>query len=291
MPSCAVSGATPSPMPDDIRGASATAAVAVTVSGLVRGRELSGAGTAELGEDDLGIRIEPASGVTHGIRSVRLAFEAIDGLTYDPADRELVLFLSGGDVVELTGEKEAIGRLTRELRMKAATLRELTRALRTLGSHRGPTGSAHDRFFAPLLEARRRAERAQTLRARVDAFDPGVLNARLEEALRQLAAERTMSSMPDRRALEAELEELAEPIVRRLDRLHQTWRQTRESPDESWLLAWRVWSGSVAALFAEADRCWVAIAEALESAPPVERPRWWRRVFRRRDAAAEPRGA
>ena len=83
---------------------------------------------------------------------------------------------------------------------------ELTLALRTLGSRRGRRGEGneHERFFAPLLEARRAAARAADVEAALTAFDAERLTATFEKTLRALAVYRAGSGRPAvRRVLEA----------------------------------------------------------------------------------------
>jgi hypothetical protein len=67
----------------------------------------------------------------------------------------LVLCSRGGNVT-LTSNYTLAG-LWRELLDRACALPELARGARTVGSRRGGDPATQARFFAPLLEARRRA--------------------------------------------------------------------------------------------------------------------------------------
>ncbi|MDQ3948878.1 MAG: hypothetical protein M3282_00895, partial [Gemmatimonadota bacterium] len=77
-------------------------------------------------------------------------------------------------------------------------LPELTLALRTLGSRRRRRGHGNEqeRFFAPLLEARRAAARAADVEAAVTSFDAARLNTSFDKAIRALAADRAASGRP-----------------------------------------------------------------------------------------------
>src|SRR4051794_29972782 len=81
-------------------------------------------------------------------------------------------------------------------------LPELTRGLRALGSPRhsgaherpGLTARLHAQFFAPLVDARRRAAEARTPDATIRAFDVEQLARELEKVV-----ERVVSVWPDER--------------------------------------------------------------------------------------------
>jgi hypothetical protein len=161
---------------------------------------------------------------------------------------------------------------------------ELTLALRSLGSRRRRRGDGteHERFFAPLLEARRAAARAADLEAAVTAFDAGRLNASLDKMVRALAADRAPSGRsPARRALEARLQERIEPLRHALDALGAVADDLLISDDETRPDAWRRWAAQLRAVFECADRCWPGLDAAL-GAQGVPQRSWWRRIFRRR---------
>src|SRR5262245_53136376 len=97
-------------------------------------------------------------------------------------------------------------------------LPELTLSLRSFGSRRGQPDSdaAHgqdqERFFAPLLDARRRAAEAHSTEEVLAAFDARRLAAALDAAVRAFAGERSAARPAAQRALEAELLEIVEPL-------------------------------------------------------------------------------
>lgn len=254
--------------------------VPATVRGLVRGAELAGEGSLGVGSHELEIRVQ--DGGVHARaepprpRTLRFPFHLVEGVRY--RDGELSLYLAGGDVLELSGTP-ALAAATEELISQASALAEVTRPLRALGSHRANPGADHVRFFAPFLGARRRAERATALHGRLDAFAAVALRRAVAEALRELAVTRFPESAPERRALEAELSELAEPLAASVDALEAMATAVRRSDEETRLIAWRGWAAAVRDLFACADRSWMAIAPVLAAAGSEPPARWWRRVL------------
>ncbi len=254
------------------------AATAVTLWGLVRGTDLAGPGTVDLVGD--AVRVEP-----QGRAPLFVRFSALDGIRVGPG--ELTLFLATGDVIEFVGTN-ALNVLARHLESAAYVVPEFTRALRAFGSARGSPGLEHDRFYEPFLGARRAAQRATDLAGRLAAFEPSRLRGQLEAVLRAMAAEHFPHRAPDRRALEAELRDLAARAFAALDRLGEAARvvvggghQEDESHDDVSLVHWRVWAESCRAVFAEVDRCWEAAALVLAEAHEEPGGKWWR-LWRRR---------
>jgi hypothetical protein len=163
-------------------------------------------------------------------------------------------------------------------------LPELTLGLRALGSprRRRREGDEQERFFAPLLEARRAAARVSDLEAAVTSFDATRLNASFDRTIRALAADRAAAGRPAaRRALEARLQERVEPLRAALAELGERADALLRAGDDARSDAWREWAEQLRAVFACADRCWPALDAALETAG-VPRPSWLARVFRRR---------
>jgi hypothetical protein len=165
-------------------------------------------------------------------------------------------------------------------------LPELTLALRTLGSRRRRRGEGteHERFFAPLLEARRAAARAGDLEAAVGAFDAARLAGSFDKTLRALAADRAASGRaPVRRALEARLQERLEPLRTALEKLREAADELLAAGDAARPDAWNRWATQLRAVFECADRCWPEFDAALGTPARPQRS-WWRRLFRRRHA-------
>lgn len=251
----------------------------VSVGGLVRGRELWGEAEAMLEEGMLRLSRESSSRPL-----LAIPVTAIDGLRYDGA--RITLYLAGDDAVELGADDDLeLRALARDILARTCELPELTRALRALGSQRTSGLVEHDRFFAPLLHARRSAEVAREPLAQMAAFDAAVLRARLDELVRRVAADHYPAHPPARRALEAELQECVEPLAERLAALAEAAAQAREESDEMRLAAWRRWKAELAAVFVAADSCWLAAAALLRLEPYEAPAPWWRRVMRRGERA------
>ena len=123
----------------------------VKVWTLWHGTEVSGQGSFEILDDVVRIKVPDADA------DLAILFTELDGARIGPG--HLTLYAGSGDVVELSGSG-ALEEYGRVLRAQVCVVPELTRALRGLGSARAHPGSDHDRFFGPLLAARRSAQRA-----------------------------------------------------------------------------------------------------------------------------------
>jgi hypothetical protein len=125
------------------------------------------------------------------------------------------------------------------------------------------------------------------LEARLVLFDAAALRGALEETFRQFAAERFPEKPPERRALEAELSDIAAPLTASFEALDAAAAAVRESADDTRFAAWRDWTAAVHAVFAQADRCWLAALPVLSAgvqlgaqASRAGRGSLWRRLFR-----------
>ena len=242
----------------------------VTIDGSIGGASIRGPATIVVDDDAVVLRGEFGETI--------IAMSILEGMSY--RDGRLTMYLRGGDVVEATGSAR-LAALAREIVVQVCTLPELTRPLRALGSRRGRLGIDHDRFFAPLLTARRRGERASDRQGRLRAFEGASIRTALESAIADFAKARFPRRAPDRRALEAELQELAAPLMTSLDALDvYAGRATEEDSETTTFVRWRSWCGAVQEVFERADRCWLAFGPVLGDAP-VRRP-LWRRVLRLR---------
>ena len=165
--------------------------------------------------------------------------------------------------------------------MPEFALPEFTRSLRALAL---PTSASteDDGAFAPLLQARQLAHKAQSMEAQVAAFDA----ARLERAWRALqmtiAQSRYQRSAADRRALHAELEQLAAPLWSALAAMGAAGEAAKQSRADARRPAWERWVKTVHAVFHAADDWWFAArahlvrAEAREAERARRRPLWRR---------------
>lgn len=148
-------------------------------------------------------------------------------------------------------------------------LPELMHSLRSFGSRRGDFHEAlalpeeQNRFFAPLLDGRRAAAQAISRPQVIAAFDGRRLTALIDATLRAFAAERFGTRPPARRAFEAELFEIIEPLrdaLRELRALAETTgASTAPASDEQWSL----WVAQLRVVFHAADSSWPTLRAAL----------------------------
>jgi hypothetical protein len=137
------------------------------------------------------------------------------------------------------------------------TLPELTHALRALGSSRMGTDSVRQReYFAPLLEARRRAEDAISRRDIIGAFAVPRLLRAIETQLTALAGSHSDTRPAARRAIAAHVEYATEPLRDALEALHDAAAAAESPAPDARIATWRAWSDAVARVFAVADLCW-----------------------------------
>lgn len=226
------------------------------------GRTDLGEGTAAVDDDALTI-IGRSAGAE---RTLRIPLSAIDALAVEGG--ELVVSVRDGRQISIaseTGEE-----LQREIVARTFVLPELTRTLRTFGSRRGQRGrrpnaaADQQRFFAPLVDARRAASKHASRKDVIEAFDSTELTRSLEDALRRFAVERFGQNGPARRALEAELVDSSERLHVALKTLGERSGEARDRADE--IRAWRAWAISLRDVFEAADRVWVALDVALDEA-------------------------
>ena len=163
-------------------------------------------------------------------------------------------------------------------------LPELTLSLRSFGSRgRNSRDGAlvseeQERFFAPLLHARRQAAGATTRVAVVAAFDAPRLLVLLDAMLRAFASERCGNRDAARRAFEAELFEIAEPLRTALQGLDARAREVAGHGEASGH-GWTAWIAQLRTTFRVADDSWPALRSALGGKrPELKKGRFtWRR--------------
>lgn len=220
-------------------------------------------GPATVAVDDDALIVAVASSASDP--PIRVPLTAIDGAVRRGDELQLAL----RDGMRLTIESGASAELRDAILSRCRALPELTRALRAFGSRRGHRASRastqHDqrRFFAPLLDARRRAGAAVAPEDAIAAFDAVTLAESIDRALQEFAAERHTQPGPERRALEAELVDLTEPLRDALDALGIAGRGAAETPDD--LRRWRVWAMRLGVTFEVADRVWMSLDAALDA--------------------------
>jgi hypothetical protein len=198
-------------------------------------------------------------------RSARVRLATIDSVHV--TSRVLTIELRDGTHLRLFGDRLVELRAT--LLESCRTVPELTRALRAFGSRRGQrsaraTGAEEQhRFFTPLLIARRAASVAITPADVISAFDADALSHGFNAAIDRFAEERFRESPPARRALTAELSDLAEPLLASLDALRVAAKDAIGDLDN--LRRWREWAGALRGTFETADRVWLGLDAALDA--------------------------
>lgn len=196
-------------------------------------------------------------------QALRVTHASIDKLQSTPT--EITLTLRDGTSIVL----DVLPHLFDEIVARCQSVPEVTRTLRSFGSRRGHrtphanierASADQRRFFTPFLEARRAAMHARGASA-IAAFDAETLARSLEATLRAFAAERHAEPGPGRRALEAELIDLSEPLELALKELARVAADAAAAADD--LRLWRAWSSQLRATFEAADRVWIALDAAL----------------------------
>lgn len=139
--------------------------------------------------------------------------------------------------------------------MPEFVLPEFTRSLRSLAVPSKP-GSDHDQIFAPLIQARSMAHKAQSVEAQLAAFDSARLERGWRSAISALATARHKRSAPDRRALEAELDLLAAPLWEHLRMMHAAAERARIAKRDDRRVEFDAWVDRVREVFRAADDWW-----------------------------------
>lgn len=228
------------------------------------GRTDLGAGSAAVDDDALTIVIRGSNGE----RPIKVPLAMLDGAVLSRAADELSIALRDGTRITLVSAGSR--QLREDLFVQCRALPELTRALRSLGSRRGQSARAsspadQQRFFAPLLQARRAAGMAASPSAVIAAFDAAALSTTYSQTLREFSKERIAEAGPARRALEAELSDLAEPLMDALQALGDAGVSAGASLDD--LRLWRMWAMQLRTAFEVADRVWPQLDVALDIGP------------------------
>ena len=163
--------------------------------------------------------------------------------------------------------KEGLELVWVQLIERACPLPELARDHRLLGSRRGGSVAAQARFLNPLLDARKRLEKEPDLETRVALLDARQLRDRVLAALGAIASDTFPASQPDRRALEAELEEAMTGFFRQLDSVDAAAKYFRGAPEAIRFSAWREWANRVVDAYSLADGAWATASRFIPSSP------------------------
>lgn len=197
--------------------------------------------------------------------SMRVAFAVLDGVHMH--GEKAHLYLHDGDVLELTLHEESSRALLRRAIDAAFVMPELTRSLRAFGGAYGESETAHDRWFAPLLAARRHVVGISDPMRQLALFDIDRVGAELSRALTELAVQRTGGDARRARALEAILEENTATVREALARVALAATTLDGSAPDSQLGDWRRWVSALRGLYSAADAAWPDIATSLQTGP------------------------
>ena len=195
----------------------------------------------------------------------RVPFAELSGVVF--RDNALVLCGGAGNVT-LTSAHQ-LHALWQAVLERACALPELARGARSVGSRRGGDPASQARFFAPLLDARRRAELQESAEGKIRALDGRAVAERVVQVITTFAATRWPDDFPEQRALGAELEECCEPMLAACHALAAAADTWFETPDRERLDAWRMWVLAAARLFEASDRAWGHVAAVLALSSPT----------------------
>lgn len=233
--------------------------IATRVVGMVRGREVDALGTATLETDGLVIAWPPAA-------AWRLDLEGIDGVAL--ANASLTVYLREHDVLELSGDGSlrTLGLALVEL---ACRVPEMMRGGRASGlalsaAHDVTLQGAHDRWLAPLLAVRRAIQGVTDPERQVALLDGARLAEEMLRALSEIAAIRYPEDVAQQRALEAAMEDEAEPMFDALERVAMAAADLRGGEMDTRIADWRRWIVAVQETFSASDEAWNEIRSLLE---------------------------
>ena len=210
-------------------------------------------------------------------KAIELTVDQLRGAVL--AEDTLALHVTGGSTVVLSGSPHLDG-LRNRLEAAVCVFPAQTLSLRGFGSESSAPGSDHDRWFDALLTARRVSEESRTVETQRRAFDAPRL-ARHAQLTRDAWAAARSEDAADRRALVAELEEIALPYTTALRQLEHAALRLRQAPDELQFDVWRRWTGMVQRSFRAADEAWALMVPVLCD-PRGSTGTLWRRLLGRK---------
>ncbi len=239
--------------------------------GACQGRELDHDAAVQLESGVLRIAFDAAEP-----KAITVGVDELQGASL--RDGSLALHVLGGDTVVLSDSPHLDG-LRHRLEAAVCIFPAQLLSLRGFGSERSAPGSDHDQWFDALLTARRLAEESRTVETQRRAFDAARLIRHAQVTRAEWAAAR-FEGEADRRALEAELEEISAPYSHALRQLEHAALRLRQSADDRQFETWRRWTGTVQRAFRAADDVWALMVPVLCDSRG-SKGALWRRVLRR----------
>ena len=186
-----------------------------------------------------------------------VALDDLDG--WHAARQSVTLYLTGGDVLDVTAADDSAREVVRLALDAAAMVPELTRSLRYLGAASAADASLHDRWFAPFLRVRAALDGVSDPLRQAALVDVDRLHEEVARTLEQLAVVRAGGDPPRARAIEAELEDDTLGVPQALARLAIATSTLAGSAPDSRLADWRQWVAALAALARAFDDAWPAV--------------------------------
>lgn len=257
-------------MPERSNGERPLLSLPVRFRGAMRGASVDGAGTLALFADSVELRASAGAGDAAAVWAFPCS--AVQSMTSTGSTHGLKVERLGE--LELTSDDDkALDSAMGLMLARCCTLPELTLALPGLGSSRAASYVAgeHDRFFAPLLDARRAAQRASTVDQMLAALDARAIARGVDAVLQAFARERNPARDSARRAMEALLEDGIAPLHAALEAQAAAADAVRAAAGADRLVPWRRWTESVRRTFLRADECWRRVRAVLVSPQPVRR--------------------
>lgn len=227
----------------------------VRVVGIVRGREIDRPARFSVEEGEVLLAWLDAT-------PWRLAFDGIDGMASGATS--LTLYLRDHDVLEITGD-DTLRPVALRLTDRACRMPELTRGLRGFGAVRADRKKqgAHDRWFAPLLAARRAVQEVSDPTRQVALMDGHTLADEMLRAISAIAATHAPDDAAEQRALEAAMEDEAAALFAALRTMAIAGDAVRVGASDSRFADWRRWVDTVRTMYGEGDEAWAGVSELL----------------------------
>ena len=225
------------------------------VVGLVQGRDVHAEAELSLGDHAIMLVWSQAA-------PWRLDFDGLDGVRI--GERQGTLYLAGHDILECRGD-EALRPFLRTLQDHLCRVPELLRGVRHFGALEASPRiqAAHDRWFAPLLTARRALEGVSDPQRQLALCDADTMALGMHQSCAFLAAQAEPAGGARQRALAAELEEAAREALAAIASMALAADALRRGDDETRFADWRRWISALERVARAVEAGWVAVEQRL----------------------------
>lgn len=225
------------------------------VIGLVQGREIQATAELSLGEHRLLLTWPQAA-------PWALDVDGLDGVRI--GERDATLYLAGHDILELRGDA-ALRPMLRTLLDQLCRVPELLRSARHFGALDATPAvqGAHDRWFAPLLAARRALEGVSDPLRQVALCDAETMAMGIRQSCEFLAARQEPAGGAAQRALAAQLEDDALEALTAVASMGLAADTLRRADDETRVADWRRWITALVRVARAFETGWLAAEQRL----------------------------